>query len=68
MSKSQGIKTCFRKSYRPNWTEEVFAIKNFTDKRPWTHVINTIMVERLFAYFMNKNCKKQINLSLELKK
>ena len=58
----------FAKGYSPNWSEEVFVIKNVKNTVPWTCVIIDLKGEEIVGTFMKKNCKKQIKKSLELKK
>ena len=60
-------KNIFAKGYIPNWSEEVFAIKNFKNTVPWM-LLAILKVKKLLESFMKKNCKKQFKKSLELKK
>ena len=55
-------KNIFVKGYTPNWSEEVFVIKEVKNTVPWTYVI--LMVKKLLEHFMKKNCKKQIKKNL----
>ena len=55
-------KNIFAKGYTPNWSEEVFVIKEVKNTVPWTYIINDL------KHFMKKNCKKQTNKNLGLKK
>ena len=43
-------KNIFAKGYTPNWSEGVFAIKNF----PWTYVINDLNGEETIRAFFEK--------------
>ena len=36
----------FCKGYTPNWSENIFVIKNFLNTVPWTHDINDLKEER----------------------
>ena len=38
-------KSLFAKGYTPNWSEEVFVIKEIKTTVPWTHVINDLNSE-----------------------
>ena len=46
-------KNIFVKGYTPNWSEEIFVIKEIKNTVPWTYVIN-----KLLEYSMKKNCKR----------
>ena len=35
-------KNIFRKGYTPNWSEEVFVVKETKNTLPWTYVINDL--------------------------
>ena len=50
-------KTIFAKGYTPNWSEEVFVIKETKNAVPRTNV-NILMVTKLLGHFMEKNCKR----------
>ena len=60
--------TKYENIYVPNWSEEVFVIKNVKNTVPWTYVISDFKGEKSLEHFAKKNCKKQIKKSLELKK
>ena len=60
-------KNIFAKGYTPNWSEEVFVIKNVKNTVPWTFVINDLN-GTLLEHFMKKNHKRQIKKNSELKK
>ena len=47
-------RSIFAKGYTPNWSEEVFVIKNFTSTVPWTYVINDINGKEIFETFYEK--------------
>ena len=58
-------KNIFAKGYTPNWSEEVFMIKEVINTVPWTYVINDLSVKKLLEHSMKKNCKKQVETNLE---
>ena len=58
------IKTFFAKEYTPNWSEEVFVIKNAKNTVPRTYVINDLNGKEIFRIFYEKNSKKQTNKKL----
>ena len=47
----QNIKINFAKSYVPNWSEEVFVIKNVKNIKTWTYVISDLKGEEIVAMF-----------------
>ena len=47
-------KNIFAKGYTPNWSEEVFVIKNVKNAVPWTHVINDLNGEEIIGSFYEK--------------
>ena len=57
-------KTFFAKEYTPNWSEEVFVIKNAKNTVPRTYVINDLNGKEIFRIFYEKNSKKQTNKKL----
>ena len=44
-------KNIFAKGYTPNWSEEVFVIKEIKNTVPWTYVINDINNEQITGTF-----------------
>ena len=60
-------KNIFAKGYTPNWSEEVFIIKEIKNAVSWTYVINDLYGEEITGTFYKKNSKKQINNNLEQK-
>ena len=58
-------KNIFAKGYTPNWSEEIFVIKEIKNTVPWMYVINNINAEEIIGTFYEKNCKKQTNKNLE---
>ena len=45
-------KNIFAKGYTPNWSEELFAIKEVKNTIPWTYVINDLNGAKLLEHFM----------------
>ena len=58
-------KNIFAKGYAPNWSEEIFVIKEIKNTFPWTYVINDLNGEEIIGTFMKKNCKRQIKKNLK---
>ena len=50
-------KNIFAKGYTPNWSEEVFVIKNVKNTVPWTYVIDYLNVEEVTGTFYEKELK-----------
>ena len=46
------------KGYTPNWSEEVFIIKNVKNTVPWTYVINDLNHEEITGTFYEKELQK----------
>ena len=40
-------KNVFAKGYTPNWSKDVFMIKNFKNSVPWIYVINDVNGEEI---------------------
>ena len=57
-------KNIFGKGYTPNWSEEVFVIKEIKNTVPWTYVINDIN-NRSLEHSMKTSCKGQTKKNLE---
>ena len=47
-------KNIFAKGYMPNWSEEIFVIKNIKNTVPWTYVINDLNGEEILGMFYEK--------------
>ena len=47
-------KNIFAKGYTPNWSEEVFVIKEVRNTVPWTYVINDLNGEEIIGTFYEK--------------
>ena len=57
-------KSIFAKGCIPNWSEEVFAIKEVKDTVLWTYVISDLKGEEIVRTFYEKELQKQINKNL----
>ena len=55
MSKYKNI---FAKGYAPNWSEEVFVIKEIKNAVPWTYVINDLNGEKIIGTFHENELQK----------
>ena len=42
----------------PNWSEEVFVVKNVKNTVPWTYVINDLNGEEIIGTFYEKELQK----------
>ena len=51
-------KNIFAKGYTPNWSEEVFVIKETKNTVPWTYVINDLNNEEIIETFYEKELQK----------
>ena len=51
-------KNIFAKGYTPNWSEEVFVIKEIKNTVPWTYVINDINGQEITGTFYEKELQK----------
>ena len=47
-------KNIFAKGYTPNWSEEIFVIKEIKNTVPWTYVINDLNGEEIIGTFYEK--------------
>ena len=48
----------FAKSYTPNWTEEIFAIKGIKIRFRGLMLWMILMVQKILEHCMKKNCKR----------
>ena len=55
MSKYKNI---FTKSNTPNWSEEIFVIKEIKNTVPWTYVINDLNGEEIIGAFYENELQK----------
>ena len=51
-------KSIFAKVYTPNWSEEVFAMKEIKNTVPWTYLINDLNGEEIIGTFYEKELQK----------
>ena len=51
-------KNIFAKGNTPNWSEEVFVIKNVENTVPWTYVINDLNGDEIIGTFYEKELQK----------
>ena len=51
-------KNIFAKGYTPNWSEQVFVIKNVKNTVPWTFVSNGLNGEEIVGTFYKKELQK----------
>ena len=51
-------KNVFAKGYPPNWSEEIFVIKEIKNTVPWTYVINDLNGEKIVGTFYEKELRK----------
>ena len=51
-------KNIFAKGYTPNWSEEVFVIKEVKNTVPWTYLISDLNGENVIGKFYEKELQK----------
>ena len=51
-------KNIFAKGYTPNWSEEIFVIKEIKNTVPWTYVVNDANGEEIIGTFYEKESQK----------
>ena len=51
IARTSKYKNIFAKSYVPNWSEEVFVIKNVKNTKTWIYVISDLKGEEIVAMF-----------------
>ena len=61
-------KNIFAKGYTPNWSEEIFVIKEIKNTVSWTCVINDLNGEEISGTFYEKELQKKNQRNLEQKK
>ena len=54
------FKNVFAIGYYPNWSEQVFVIKNVNNAASWTYTIIDLNGEEIIGTFYEKKLKKQI--------
>ena len=57
-----GYKNIFAKGCTPNWSEEIFVIKEIKNAVPWTYVINDLNGQEIIRTF---NEYKLVNIFLD---
>ena len=48
----------FPKGYTPNWSGEVFMVKNVTNTVPWTYAFDDLNGEEIVVTFYEKELQK----------
>ena len=61
-------KYIFAKGYTPNWSEEIFLIKEIENTFPWTYVINDLNGEEIIGTFYEKELQKTNQEELKIEK
>ena len=61
-------KKIFTKGYTPNWSEEVFVIKEVKDTVPWTYVITDLNGEEIIGKFYEKEFQKTNQQTFRIEK
>ena len=51
-------KNIFAKGYTPDWSEEIFVIKEIKNAVPWTYVISDLNGEQIIETFYEKGLQK----------
>ena len=51
-------KNIFAKGYTPNWSEEIFVIKEIQNTVSWTYIINDLNGEEIIGTFYEKELQK----------
>ena len=51
-------KNILAKGYTPNWSEEIFVIKEIKNTVPWIYVINDLNDEEIIGTFYEKELQK----------
>ena len=61
-------KNIFAKGYFPNWSEEIFVIKEVKNTVPWTYVINDLNGEEIGRTFYEKELHKMNQQEFRIEK
>ena len=56
--RTSNYKNIFAKGYTPNWSVEIFVIKEIKNTIPWTYVINDLNGEQIIGIFYEKGLQK----------
>ena len=51
-------KNIFAKGYTPNWSKDVFVIKNVKDTVPWAYVLNYLNGDEIIGTFYEKELQR----------
>ena len=52
------FKNVLAKGYTPNWSEELFVVKEIKDIVPWTYITNDLNGEEIVGSFYEKELQK----------
>ena len=58
----------FAQGYTPNWSAEIFVIKEIKNTVPWTYVINGLIGEEITGTFYEKELRKINKEELRIEK
>ena len=61
-------KDIFAKGYMPNWSEEVFVIKEVKNTVPWTYVVDDLNGEEIIGTFYEKELQKTNQEEIRIEK
>ena len=61
-------KNIFAKGYTPNWSQEVFVIKEVKNTVPWTYVISELNGKKVIGTFYEKELQKKNQEELTIEK
>ena len=61
-------KNIFAEGYPPNWSEEVFVIKEVKNTVPWTYVINDLNGDESIGTFYEKELRKTYQQEFRIEK
>ena len=61
-------KNIFAKGYTPNWSEEVFVIKEVKNTVPWTYVINNLNGENIIGTFYENELQRTSQQDFRIEK
>ena len=61
-------KNTFAKGYTPNFSEEIFVIKEIKNIVPWTHAINNLNGKEIIGTFYEKELQKTNQEELRIEK
>ena len=51
-------KNIFARGYAPNWSEEIFVVKQIKNTVPWTYVISDLNGKEIIGSFYKKKLQK----------